>query len=112
MATINPATINPASLSAIRPTGLQALNSADKKEGEENNSELRTAFDSFVGETFYSQMIKSMHKMHSKPAYFHGGHAEEMFQTQLDQNMVERMSKTSAKSFSDPMYELLMAPRS
>jgi peptidoglycan hydrolase FlgJ len=102
--------INPAALSSIRPTGLEALN-APKKE-DESNSELREAFDSFVGETFYSQMIKSMHKMHSKPAYFHGGHAEEMFQTQLDQMWSEQMTKATAHSFTGPMFDHFMLSRS
>ena len=112
MNTINPTTINPTSLSSIRPSGLDALNAPAKKDGKEDTTELRTAFDSFVGETFYSQMIKSMHKMHGKPAYMHGGHAEEMFQTQLDQTMTEQMTKASAHSFTGPMFDHFMLSRS
>jgi hypothetical protein len=37
---------------------------------------------------------------------------EEIFQSQLDQVIVERISDTSATSFTDSMYQLLMAPRS
>src|SRR5262245_65469317 len=95
--------INTAALSAIRPNGLEALN-APKKD-DENSSEMREAFDSFVGETFYSQMIKSMHKLHSKPAYFHGGRAEEAFQSQLDQTWAEQMTKATAHSFTGPMLD-------
>jgi hypothetical protein len=37
---------------------------------------------------------------------------EDIFQSQLDQIMVERISENSASKISDPMYHLLMAPRS
>ena len=102
--------IDVASLGSIKPTGLDALN-APKQEGEKP-SEMREAFDSFVGQTFYSQMIKSMHKLHSKPAYFHGGRAEEAFQSQLDQTWSEQMTKASAHSFTGPMFDHFMLSRS
>ena len=37
---------------------------------------------------------------------------EDIFQSQLDQVLVERISESSAATFSDPMYQLLMAPSS
>ena len=37
------------------------------------------AFDSFVGETFYGQMLKSMRKTVGKAAYFDGGRARRFF---------------------------------
>jgi hypothetical protein len=68
--------------------------------------ELRETFDQFVGETLYGQMLKSMRKSLGKPAYFHGGRGEEVFQSQMDQLLVEQVSKASASSISGPMYEL------
>ena len=53
-------------------------------------------------------MIKSMHKLHGKPAYFYGGQAEEAFQQQLDQTWSEQMTKATAHSFTGPMFEHFM----
>lgn len=71
---------------------------------------LREAFDQFVGETFYSQMLSSMRKTVGKSAYFDGGRAEEVFQGQLDQVLAEQMTKASASSFTGPMFEQFINP--
>ncbi len=102
--------INTAQLTTPKSTGLAALNSPNQQ-AESGDNELRTAFDSFVGETFYSQMIKSMHKLHGKPAYFYGGRAEEAFQQQLDQTWSQQMSKATAHSFTGPMFDHFMLGR-
>ena len=73
---------------------------------EGDRGELRKAFDSFVGETFYSQMIKQMRKTVGKTPYFDGGRAEEIFRGQLDQKLTEQMTKASASTFTGPMFEL------
>lgn len=72
---------------------------------------LREAFDQFVGETFYGQMLSSMRKTLGKPAYFHGGRAEEIFQRQLDQTLGEQLAKANAESFSGPMFNLFSLQR-
>src|SRR6476469_6818728 len=98
-----------------RVTGLSqpiAPPAAAKSRNGRDTPELREAFTDFVGQTFFGELVKQMRATLHKPAFFHGGMGEDIFQTQLDQIMVERMSETSAKSFTDPMYELLMAPRS
>lgn len=66
---------------------------------------VRKAFTSFVGETFFSQMIKSMRSTTDKPAYFHGGKGEEIFTAQLDQVLSEEMTTASADRFANPMFE-------
>jgi Rod binding domain-containing protein len=66
---------------------------------------LRDAFDSFVGETFYAQMLSAMRKTTGKPAYMHGGQAEETFRSQLDQLLAQEMSKSNGGDLSDAMYE-------
>lgn len=76
-----------------------------------DQGDVREKFDQFVGETLFSQMLKSMRQTVGKPAYFHGGQAEEMFQSQLDQTMAQELTKSSAKQFSEPMFELFMARR-
>ena len=74
-------------------------------------STLKEAFGQFVGETFYGQMIKSLRSSLDKPAYFHGGRAEEVFQSQLDQVMVEKLTESSVEKFAGPMFELFTLNR-
>ena len=78
----------------------------------EASPELREKFDTFVGETFFSQMLGSLRKTVDKPAYFHGGRAEEVFQGQFDQMLSQELTKASAGQFSGPMFELFMLGRS
>ena len=75
-------------------------------------SELKQAFTDFVGQTFFGELMKQMRATVGKPAYMHGGFGEDVFQSQLDQVLVERISDSTASTFSDPMYQLLMARRS
>ncbi|MBS0208788.1 MAG: rod-binding protein [Planctomycetes bacterium] len=73
--------------------------------------ELREAFDNFVGETFFSQMLSSMRTSVGKPAYFHGGRAEEIFQGQLDQILSQEFTKADGHSLTGDMFQLFNAPR-
>jgi hypothetical protein len=68
-------------------------------------NEVRRAFTEFVGQTFYTQMIKAMRSTQGKPAYFHGGRAEEVFRVQLDQTFAEKMTDATAKQFVEPIFE-------
>jgi Rod binding domain-containing protein len=72
----------------------------------------REAFDKFVGEVFYGQLLKAMRSTQGKPAYFHGGQAEEIFQQQFDQVLTEEMTVSGAEQFTGPMFELFSARRS
>lgn len=67
--------------------------------------ELHDKFTQFVGETFYGQMFKAMRSTVGKPAYFYGGRAEEVFQGQLDQTMAQELTKSTAATFAEPMFE-------
>jgi Rod binding domain-containing protein len=89
---------------AIAPAPQPTLNGKDK-------AELRQAFDSFVGETFFGQMIKEMRKSVGKSAYFNGGRAEEIYQEQLDQALAKNISHASADQFTGPMFELFTMQR-
>jgi len=73
--------------------------------------QFREAFTDFVGQTFFGELLKQMRATVDKPAFFHGGLGEDIFQSQLDQILVERMTEASGSSFSGPMFELLMARR-
>jgi flagellar protein FlgJ len=90
--------------SSPKPPAPRAANGHD-------TPELREAFDDFVGQTFFGELVKQMRQTVKKPAFFHGGMGEDIFQSQLDQILVERISDASAKTFSDPMYQLFMARR-
>lgn len=78
--------------------------------GEEQEA-VREAFGDFVGQTMFGSLMASMRKGQEKPAYFHGGRAEEVFQEQLDQKLVEEMSDASADSFVNPMFDLFQLQR-
>lgn len=71
----------------------------------------KEAFTDFVGQTLFGSMLASMRKTVGKPAYMHGGRAEEVFQQQLDQKIVEELTAASASEISDPMYELFNMQR-
>ncbi len=82
-------------------------NSKPKPEGED----LRKAFQDFVGQTLFSQMISSMRSTQEGAAYFDGGRAEKIFQGQLDQILSEKLSEASASKISDPMFKLFQLRR-
>lgn len=71
----------------------------------------REAFSDFVGQTFFTQLLHEMRKTVEKPAYFHGGQAEEIFQGQLDQVLAEHLSDATAETFAGPMFEMFMLRR-
>jgi hypothetical protein len=87
------------------PPGYQAGNQAA------SSPELREAFQNFVGQTFFAEMIKACRSGQQPSAYFNGGRAEEIFQGQLDQVLSEELSQSSADKIADPMFELFMLKR-
>ena len=84
---------------------LNELSPGPSLKGRGSEAELREQFTQFVGEAFYGQMLKAMRSTVGKPAYFHGGRAEEVFQGQLDQQMSEHLTEASAEKFAEPMFE-------
>lgn len=82
------------------------------KAASPGDEETREAFQSFVGQTMFGQMLAAMRKTVGKPAYFHGGRAEEVFRQQLDQVLAEKLSSATADQFAEPMYELFTIGRS
>ncbi|MEO8269178.1 MAG: rod-binding protein [Aureliella sp.] len=74
--------------------------------------DLKDAFQDFVGQTFFGEMIKSFRTTQQPSKYFHGGRAEEIFQGQFDQVLTEKLSDASSDKISNPMYELFMLKRS
>jgi len=90
-------------MTGINNIGSSAASAASPK--------FREAFTDFVGQTFFGELLKQMRASVDKPAFFHGGMGEDIFQSQLDQVLVERMTDASGSSFSGPMFDLLMAKR-
>lgn len=105
----------------LPPISPPAVNTAQAKlpfelrqptaESAQDNEPVREAFGDFVGQTLFGSMMSSMRKSLDKPAYFHGGRAEEVFQQQLDQKLVEEISDASAESFVNPMFDLFQLQR-
>ncbi|MGA2034544.1 MAG: rod-binding protein [Thermoguttaceae bacterium] len=75
------------------------------------NPRLRKAFDQFVGESFYGQMLKAMRKTVEKPAYLNGGNAEDMFTGQLDQILAQKLAGANGNQFTGAMYQLFTLQR-
>jgi peptidoglycan hydrolase FlgJ len=94
----------PIDTAMLRPAAQPELNGKDK-------TELRQAFDRFVGETFFGEMVKAMRKTVGKPAYFYGGRAEEIFQEELDQTLAKDIAHASAEQFTEPMFQLFNQQR-
>ncbi len=82
-----------------------------KQSAAGGSEDLQEAFQDFVGQTLFGSMLASMRKTLDKPAYMHGGRAEEVFQQQLDQHLVDNITSASAGSISDPMFELFNLQR-
>jgi Rod binding protein. len=94
---------------AVRPSAASPQPAASAAKAA--SPQFREAFTDFVGQTFFGELLKQMRASVDKPAFFHGGMGEDIFQSQLDQVLVERMTDASGSSFSGPMLELLMAKR-
>jgi hypothetical protein len=71
----------------------------------QSTEKLNETFTQFVGETFFAQMIKAMRSTVGKPAYFHGGRGEDVFQGRLDQQLAEHLTEASAAKIAEPLFE-------
>jgi Rod binding domain-containing protein len=85
---------------------VMSLKGGNKTSAEQIESarELKKAYTDFVGKTFFGQMMKAMRSTVDKPAYFHGGQGEEVFTSQLDQQMADTMSNATASQIADPIF--------
>ena len=87
-----------ANLRPLNPSSVTQQQRLDQAE------EVQNTFRRFVGEMFFGQLMKAMRSTQDKPAYFHGGQGEEVFQSQLDQYLTEEMTEASAEQIADPMF--------
>ncbi|MEN1678680.1 MAG: rod-binding protein [Planctomycetota bacterium] len=70
-----------------------------------NAEKVQEAFRGFVGATVFGQMLGSMRGTVGEPAYFHGGQAEKVFQSQLDQAIADHMTSRDGAAFADSLFE-------
>lgn len=96
---------------SLSTAGLRASETANagvvsREAGQSGDDEVRQKFQEILGELMFGQMLKSMRRTVDKPAYFHGGRAEEVFTQQLDQMLAQKISQSSGEQFFGPMYEL------
>lgn len=76
-----------------------------------DDAQLRKTFDQVIGEMLFGQALKAMRKTVGKPAYFHGGQAEEVFTQWLDDELAKKLTASCASQFTGPMYELFTLAR-
>ncbi|MEM9354188.1 MAG: rod-binding protein [Planctomycetota bacterium] len=93
--------IDMTNLNGVRPLRPTGVGSEQKLAAAQ---EVQETFRQFVGESFYGQLLKSMRTTVGKPAYFHGGRAEEVFRGQLDQTLAEHMTEANSDQIADPMF--------
>lgn len=80
-------------------------NPAQAAGGAIDNDKLRETFSKSVGEVFYTQMLKSLRQTVGKAAYLHGGNAEDMFESQLDQVLAEKMAARDGDRLTGELFE-------
>ena len=93
-------------------TTITRLDSAEQPKPETGTEDprFRELLHQFIGQTLFGQMLKSMRATQEKNPFFHGGNAEEIYQSMLDMELTDQMTKATAKTLSEPMYKLMTAP--
>lgn len=74
------------------------------EEAKARDLELKEKFQDFVAGTFYKEMLKSMRNTQNKPAYFHGGQAEDIFQSQMDDLVTQDLARKHGDKIAGPLY--------
>ena len=85
--------------------------SAKESPKDATEKQFRELLHQFIGQTLIGQMLKSMRATQEKNPYFHGGQAEEIYQSMLDMELTDQMTKATSKTLSEPMYKLMRAPK-
>ena len=66
----------------------------------------KEAFTQFVGETFYSILVKQMREGTGKSSLFGDSSATRAYEQQFDTMMVQSLARKDASGLSSAMYEL------
>ena len=72
-------------------------------DGAQTPPQSETAFSDFVGNVFFSQMMKALRSTQQEVAYLGGGQAEKTFQSQMDQQLVNDLATRHGGDFAAPM---------
>ena len=75
------------------PPTPQPLPATPRDEGE-------AAFDEFVGQVFFSEMMKALRSTQQEIAYLGGGQGEQTMQSQFDQMLVDQLATSHGSAFS------------
>ncbi len=67
--------------------------------------DLKPTFQKAVAGMLFGQMLKAMRSTVGKPAYLHGGQAEELFQGQLDQTLVAQLAEDNGGDYVGDLYD-------
>lgn len=119
---ISPATLtayqlNPAD-ARLQPASPPTILDKDPRISKDQVSpdQLRDKFQEFVAGTFYKTLLAAMRKTVSGKSLVHGGRAEEIFQSQLDNTLTDQLANSHGSSLSDKMFEQFLrqikSPRS
>lgn len=68
-------------------------------------SEVKKVFREFAAGTFYREMLGALRKGTGKPAYFHGGYAEDVFRAEMDHHIADDLAARHGESFAGPLYD-------
>ena len=63
------------------------------------------AFQDFYAGTFYRLMLKALRESQGEMAYFDGGQAERVFQSQLDEQIIQNLSDHHGRELAAPLYQ-------
>lgn len=106
--------LSPAQLTArqLNPTLIEASaserNAASAQKalsGGKNPEELKAKFQEFVSGTFYKTLLAAMRKTVSGKSLVHGGRAEEIFRSRLDQTITDQLATAKGSALSDKLFE-------
>ena len=90
-------------ITSAPPAGLDVFR-ASAPVDRSAEAKLKETFQDFAAGTVFKQMLKSLRSMHDKPAYFHGGAAEETFRTLMDERVAEDLARSHGASIAEPLF--------
>jgi len=97
--------LNAISSPATLQTVLAQSTAADKAPPSKQELQVREKFQEFVAGTFYKKMLAALRSGQGKPAYFHGGQMEEVFQQHLDDRLANNMAQQHGDQFAGPLFD-------
>lgn len=96
----------PSAIAALSPLDSARFQStqAAERTPDAQDLEVRAKFQEFTAGTFYKTMLKALRSAQHKPAYLHGGQAEDIFQSHLDDRLSNQLADQLGDQFSGPLF--------